>query len=540
MNKNKFILQVSESMSDSVAEFRKKVASFLAGEIGDDEFRAFHIPMGMYEQRQLGTYMIRVRLGAGLVLPVQLVAISDIAREFTDSVLHFTTRQDVQFHGVKLENAPAILERLFEVGLSTKGGGGNCMRNITTCARAGVCPKEAFDTAPHAIAVGEYLLGKKGSYSLPRKYKITFVGCDHDCSNAGVSDLGFFARIKDGKKGFSVYGGGGLGASPQAAILLEEFVEESEVLVVAEAIRLLFEAHGDREHRHKARLRYVLRRVGEQEFASLYFKYKKTAQADTAKFSVRNFEYPKSKTYGEIPESVGYRKNILAEKNEGFLSLVIPLTLGDISVDDLGLLAQVAGEYSQGFIHAAQVQDLVISSIPQVKIEEVFAKLKSLSFDFEINSVRKIVACTGASTCKLGLCRSQGLATAVEEKLQASCVESLNTVVRISGCPNSCAQHHIAKIGLQGRSKKINGRAMPFYTILAFGKTGAGDVEFAQAVGVVPAKRVPDLMAEILSSKNVDFETLKIVSSKYEKLDGEIPEDFYYDFGSDKVFSLKD
>ncbi|MHC4498724.1 MAG: sulfurtransferase TusA family protein, partial [Planctomycetota bacterium] len=190
-----------ETVRQDVLGYREHVSRFLQGETSAVSFRAYRVPMGIYEQRAAGKYMVRIRIGAGLVLPYQLDRIAELSKTYGSGVVHVTTRQDIQVHEVDIEDTPDVLEGLLEVGLSARGGGGNTVRNVTACPRAGVCPKGQFDVAPYAVAVAEYLLQFRSSYNLPRKYKIVFSGCSEDCAFASVADLGFFAHVKNGQKG---------------------------------------------------------------------------------------------------------------------------------------------------------------------------------------------------------------------------------------------------------------------------------------------------------------------------------------------------
>jgi len=256
------ILHIPDTVREDTLAYRGKVEKFIAGQTSAVAFRGYRVPMGVYEQRAAGKFMVRIRIGAGLVLPHQLERIAQLSKTYGNGIIHVTTRQDIQIHEVAIENTPDVLEGLLEAGLSSRGGGGNTVRNITACPGAGFCPDEQFDVTPHSIAVAEYLLQDRSSFNLPRKYKIVFSGCSTDCAFASVADLGFFAHIRNGVKGFSVYAGGGLGSNPRVAVMIEEFVEASEIFEVAEAIKRLFDKHGDRANRHKARLRYVLARLG--------------------------------------------------------------------------------------------------------------------------------------------------------------------------------------------------------------------------------------------------------------------------------------
>jgi len=515
------ILHIPKTVREDTLAYRSKVEEFLSGQTSAVAFRAYRVPMGVYEQRAAGKFMVRIRIGAGLVLPFQLEKIAQLSKAHGNGIVHITTRQDIQIHQVEIGETPDVLEGLLEVGLSSRGGGGNTVRNVTACSRAGLCSEEEFDVTGHSVATAEYLLADRGSFNLPRKYKIVFSGCSADCAFASVADLGFFAHHRDGVKGFAVYAGGGLGSNPAVAVKIEDFVEASEIFEVAEAIKRLFDKHGDRANKHKARLRYVLARVGASEFIRLY-------KQERAILNVEGLPY-------EAPEIRDIASDYPAPKES--VTVRLQLRNGDISADDLATVGRIAATYGQGLVRTTQLQDLHITGVAPEDVDKVNEELKKLSVDVFGDGGPKVVACTGAATCKLGLCLSQGLSDAISKKLSQA--GDSDTVIRISGCPNSCANHFIAKIGFQGKAKRVDGRLMPFYNVLADARTVEGDARLAETIGAVPAKRIPDLVAEALSNPSVDKELLRSLAAKYGDISTEsLPDDFYYDFGSDEPFSL--
>ena len=541
------ILRLPESVVQDILDYRSGVEKFLNGETSPIAFRAYRVPMGVYEQRAAGKYMVRIRIGAGLVLPYQLERIAQLSKTYGSGIVHVTTRQDIQIHEVNIEDTPDVLEGLLEVGLSPRGGGGNTVRNVTACPRAGVCPKEEFDVSPYAIATAEYLLQFKSSYNLPRKYKIVFSGCSADCAFASVADLGFFAHQKDGVKGFAVYAGGGLGSNPAVGFKIEDFITDNEILEVAEAIKRLFDKYGDRSNKHKARLRYVVARVGTQEFIRLYKLERQEVhnqglrgEIPKVRAGASKFEVLRSAVDNDNGQSP-LRHNVLPEKTEGLFTVRLRLNLGDIPADDLIKIAQVAEKFGQGLVRTSQLQNLLITSVPRQNIEKVKSALEDLSIDVLGNGCPKIVTCTGAATCKLGLCLSRNLADEISKEFHEKNVifNGKELVVRISGCPNSCGHHYIADIGFQGRAKRVNGRLMPCYDVLAGAQTIEGDAHLAEKIGTVPAKKIPDLLAEAFATSATKKEQLKGLVKRYGDFSSlEFPDDYYYDFGATELFSL--
>jgi len=540
------VLRIPESVRQDVLGYRASVAKFTSGRTKPISFKAYRVPMGIYEQRAEGRYMVRIRIGAGLVLPHQLDRIAELSKTFGNGIVHVTTRQDIQIHEVDIEDTPDVLEGLLEVGLSARGGGGNTVRNVTACPRAGICSKEQFDVAPYAIAAAEYLLQFKSSYNLPRKYKLVFSGCSSDCAFASVADVGFFAHVKKGVKGFSVYAGGGLGGSPAVGVKVEDFIAGDEILEVAEAVRRVFDKHGDRANKHKARLRYVLARVGQEEFVRMY-------KGEREQLSKEGLE-------GDIPEvrDIGSRfaasgpsgegggddlpawANVTVEKTNGLYTVRLRLNLGDISAEDLAKVGAIAAELGCGLVRTTQLQNLLITSVPRDNVEKVASALETLGVDIAVNGDAELVACTGAATCKLGLCLSRGLAAAIKDELgRGESAQKTGPVIRISGCSNSCGHHFIADIGFQGRAKRVDGRLMPCYDVLAGAKTVEGDAHLAERIGTVPAKRAPKLLAEAFAAGAFAGRAFEELVGRYDDFaESEFPEEYFYDYGSDEPFSL--
>jgi len=262
--------QVSNRIQAELDEFQEVVKRFKTGAINEGQFRIIRVPAGVYEQRENGTYMLRVRFPAGGATPAHLRRLGEVSAQFGNGLLHLTTRQEFQIHRVPLDSIIPALRSLAEAGLSTKGGGGNTVRNITACVDSGVCRDQVFDVTPYAVANSERLLADPLSLQLPRKYKITFAACDQDCSGATVHDVGFIARKQNGVEGFAVYVAGGMGGKSRLSSLLHEFIPATETFVVAEAIKRLFDKNGDRKNKHLARLRFLVEKIGLPAFRERY------------------------------------------------------------------------------------------------------------------------------------------------------------------------------------------------------------------------------------------------------------------------------
>ncbi|MDO8682196.1 MAG: sulfurtransferase TusA family protein [Armatimonadota bacterium] len=575
--------RIPESVIEDTKAFRFEVEKRLRGDTSPVAFRAIRVPMGIYEQRENDTFMVRVRGAAGVFLSHQIKRIAELAEKFGNGIVHVTTRQDLQIHRVLISDTPAILDSLLEVGLSPRGGGGNTVRNVSACRLAGVCVDEVFDVTPYAIALTEYLTTDRANFNLPRKFKAAFSGCGKDCALCSVADLGFFAHERDGIKGFSVYAGGGMGAHSALSVLIEEFIPAESIFMVAEAVKQLFDKYGDRSNRHKARLRYVLERVGADEFRRLYREELEAAKVSGKGFpettirlwswggdsEIRPWDsvvsgHPCPDTNAAIegvldisgkgfPETTARGKNAIPQKQAGLFTIPIPLQFGDIESAKLSALAEIVDRFAGGEIRTTQDQDLQLRNIPESSLDDLYNALREIDEALVSAQSIRAVACAGASTCKLGLCLSRGLAGALESELRD--IDSpLDAPIRISGCPNSCGQHPVAPIGLYGTAKRVNGKIMPFYTVVAGGRLAEGEAKLAELVARVPAKAVPSMLKEFLLAARDELrqnetpddlierwgaDYLRKLGEKYEKAPSydEAPE-FYRDFGKDEDFSL--
>jgi sulfite reductase (ferredoxin) len=538
------VIQIHETVRQDTLDHRRQVDRFLKGLVSPVAFKAYRVPMGMYEQRESGRYMVRVRLGAGLITPNQLAHVADLSQQYGNGSLHLTTRQDLQLHDLAMEDTPAILEALMKNGLSTRGGGGNTVRNVSVGPYAGVGPDEIFDVTPHAIALSEYLLQDRSSFALPRKFKIALSGSSQDDAFASVTDLGFFAQIQEGVRGFDVYAAGGMGANPRVGIKIESFVPEADIFVVAEATKRLFETYGDRSNRNKARLRYVLARLGHDRFVQTYLEQKQLVLKEGLRGDMpllRQIMTP-PEPMDISPSCPQTHLDVRVEKTPGYYTVRLPLPLGDIPAEDARRIARLAASLGLQFLRATQSQDLLLLSVPQTQLPQVDTVVQGLSVALQ-NDLPAMVACTGASTCKLGLCRSRGLATAIADALRWKVWGSDQAlpVIRISGCPNACAQHQIADIGFQGHARRVNGRLMPYYNIFVGARLQQGRTELGHKIGALPAKRIPAFMQGVYEQGLSTLEALKdCVMQHAATLETEaIPDDYFVDYDACRPFSLK-
>jgi sulfite reductase (ferredoxin) len=505
-------MRVSGDLPVELDALEKSIERFMAGAVSEAEFRVIRVPQGIYEQRESGTYMLRVRNTAGGVLAAQLRRLGEVAAKWGNGLLHVTTRQEFQVHRVPLDSIMPALRSLAVAGLSSRGGGGNTVRNITACCDSGVCPSELFDVAPYAIATTERLLADPLSLQLPRKYKIAFAACERDCSGATVHDAGFIARRRNSVDGFAVYVGGGMGGKSRLSSLLHEFVPATEALNIAEAIKRVFDKNGDRKNKHLARLRFLVERIGLDAFRKLYEKELAEVRASSPPpVEFRPFPVREPLTESEQAVQQGsaafvrwYRNNVSPQKQTGFFLVHIPLELGDLPATAAAALAAIVVAHGDGVLYATQSQNAVLRWIAGSELAALFEELDALGLAEPLPPVlRNLVSCAGASTCRLGICLSRGLAGAVRQELRSSeqDLEALGDLtLHISGCPNSCGRHPIGNIGLSGATRRVDGQLVPYYSVQLGGRVTEGKSRFGTNVGAVPARNVPAFLSELLAA----------------------------------------
>jgi sulfite reductase (ferredoxin) len=562
-----WVFRVPAGLAAELDEFQKTVEQFRAGVISEAQFRTIRVPQGIYEQRESGTYMLRVRFPAGGVLPDHLRRLGEVASTFGNGVLHVTTRQEFQVHRVPLESILPALRSLAAAGLSTKGGGGNTVRNVTACFDSGVCPHEVFDVAPYAVALTERFMPDPLSFQLPRKYKIAFAACGRDCPGATVNDVGFIARRQDGADGFTVYVAGGMGGKSRVASLLHEFIPASDAFLVAEAIKRVFDKNGDRKNKHLARLRFLVERIGLDAFRDLYEKELAALRA-SAPVSLQIRPYPNrnlAPAKGNAARTVAnstdfahwFASNVTPQKPPGFFMVHIPLALGDLPATKTAALADIVAAHGDGILCATQSQNVVLRWVAESELPSLREKLDTLGLAApEAPVLRNLVACAGASTCRLGICLARGLAKAIRQELSGSQLKLENLgdlAIHISGCPNSCGRHPVGNVGFSGAARRVDGRLIPYYAVQLGGRVTEGQTRFGTNVGAVPARNVPAFVRDFLtawqqSSESADFHRFvdndgKTVASQLIEQHQPAPsskqnKEFFFDWDATSAFSL--
>jgi sulfite reductase (ferredoxin) len=561
---------IPSAILEEIETFEQESRRMLSGEIVGDLFKPFRLQYGIYGQRQAGVQMVRIKIPFGGITANQLRRIAELAEQYTTGVGHVTTRQDIQLHFAELKDVPAIMRGLAEVGLTTREACANTVRNVTACHLAGVCQGEVFDITPYAKTVAYHLLRNPLNQSLPRKFKIAFSGCRHDCALTPIHDIGLLAaKAADGKIGFRMVAGGGLGSAPRIAQVLREFTPIDELIPSIEAVIKVFDTLGNRKNRNKARMKFVIEKLGFTEFKRRWedaYVSMGNARPNSQPITLLEHHDPlplimptsnglkagavngaANGSGQETPFAMWKRTNVVPQKQPGYATAGQMLHLADL-----------AERYSNGNLRTTINQNMVIRWVPEERLHDLYEDLASQGLsDPGAELVEDIIACPGTDTCGLGITSSKGLARALAEVFPAGRVpEDLKDVsVKISGCHNSCAQHHIATIGLHGVGKRIGEHTAPFYELHLGGKVN-GTAKIGQMTVKLPAKAVSAAITHLIEVYRRDRKSGEGLPAFIDRVGKNALKDelipytivpafaddrtYYYDWEADEEFVLED
>ena len=496
-----------------IKELETKISKFRSGEISDERFRAFRLTRGVYGQRQQGVQMIRIKLPYGKVTARQLQKICDVSDKFSTGVLHLTTRQDIQIHFVKLDETPAVWNELEEEKITLREACGNTVRNVTASPLAGIDKDEPFDVTPYAHAFFQYFLRNPICQEMGRKFKVSFSSSEKDSALSYIHDLGFIPKIKDGKKGFKVMIGGGLGAQPFLAQVAHEFLPVEQFIPFSEGVIRVFDRYGERTRRHKARMKYLISEIGLEEMLKLVEEERTALKSKI--FEIDETAYPGGGEYTAkkvpVEEPANQEKfekwlktNVVQQKQDGMYAVNIRIHIGNIPTDTARKFATIVENVAADDIRISINQGLMIKFIPKTGLPYVFNQLDKIGFaEPGFDSTADITTCPGTDTCNLGIASSYGI-TGVLEKMFKEEFEELiynnDIKIKISGCMNACGQHGMAQIGLHGSSIKSGEYVMPAMQLLLGGGTlGDGVGTVGEKVIKLPTKRTPDAIKALLN-----------------------------------------
>lgn len=521
--------------------------------------------------------MQRIKLPYGRITAEQMEVMAECAEEYSDNVLHITTRQDVQLHFVHIDDTPDMMRRLASSGITTREACGNSVRNVTACEYAGVCNDQAFDVTPYAHAATYFLLGHDDTQDFGRKFKIAFSGCsDHPCGLTNFHDAGLIAktRVVDGevKRGFTLVIGGGLGSVPHPAKTFDEFVPEEELLPTLQAISRVFAKTGERENRARARFKFVVKKLGidevnrliREERAKLRPDPRWTAYIADVRAKTEGATRPGAPLASAPPGTAlakWSRSNLRAQAQEGYFVATATLPLGDMTSDQARALATIARDLGCGSMQATVEQNVCLRWISGADVPELFRRLEAIGLaEPGAGTITDMVSCPGTDTCKLGISSSRGLAgelrkrlTLIDDKLDDA---TRGLHVKMSGCFNACGQHHAADIGFLGVSRNINGRRVPHFQVVVGGEWTRNAATFGLAIGAIPSKRVPEMLTNLterFAKERTEGETFqafiqrigkKAVRAMVDAVSSvpayEADKSFYSDWGDPREYSIGD
>ncbi len=540
--------QVPEALSREIDIFETEISLKQTGKLDDRVFAETRLRRGVYGQRydngerhdgkkaQQMAYprkellkgpntvwdapgMQRIKIPGGGLNAAQLETLADLAEEYSDGIAHVTTRQDIQLHYVHIEDTPALMRRLAAVDITTREACGNSVRNVTACPYAGVCQDEVFDVTPYSKALARFLLGHPDVQNFGRKFKPSFSGCtQHACALANMHDLGLVAatRTENGveKRGFAMYVGGGLGAVPYQAKLFDPFVPPEELLPLAQAIARVYARLGEKKNRNRARIKFLIQDLGIEKFRELVLEERKALEPDP-----RWTEYiqealqaeekplkPAEKLQGTGSEAFQrwLKTNIRPQRQEGYVVATATLPIGDATSHQLRALADIARRFSCESVRTTVEQNFVVRWVSENDLPELYEALATVGLGASgAGTIVDITACPGTDTCKLGISSSRGLAAELRNRLLEKSLQLDEAVqnlhIKISGCFNSCGQHHVSDLGFYGVSRKMSGYAVPHFQVVLGGEWGHNGGSYGMPVVAVPSKNIPEVVTRLTS-----------------------------------------
>jgi sulfite reductase (ferredoxin) len=538
--------KIPESLSREIDIFETEVALRKQGKLDERLFAETRLRRGIYGQRydngqrhdgkkvQEVAYpsgnltkgpstmwdapgMQRIKIPGGGLAAKQLETLADLAEEYSDGIAHVTTRQDFQLHYVHIDDTPSLMRRLAAANITTREACGNSVRNVTACPYAGTCRDEVFDVTPYSRALSKFLLGHPDTQNLGRKFKPAFSGCSqHACGLTSLHDIGFIAvqRGSDGaeERGFEMFVGGGLGAVPYQAKLFDPFIPQEELLPLSQAVARVFTRLGEKKNRSRARMKFLVQDLGIEKFKELVWEERRELSYDPRwtdyLADADQFQEAPLRPGGECPPIMPeplrrwLETNSRPQKQEGYVVVTVALPLGDITANQLRTLADIARRFTRETVRTTVEQNFVIRWISKADLPEVFDALQAAGLaQAGASTIVDIVTCPGTDTCKLGISSSRGLAAELRKRLAEKSFqldEAVNHLhIKISGCFNSCGQHHVADLGFYGVSRKVAGYAMPHFQVVLGGEWEHNAGTYGMPVMAIPSKRIPDVVARL-------------------------------------------
>ncbi|HEY8188662.1 MAG TPA: nitrite/sulfite reductase [Pyrinomonadaceae bacterium] len=508
-------------VQDELANYEQQIRKYQAGEVDETKMQKLRLHFGTYAQRQEGVQMQRIKIPGGVLTADQLIRIADAADRFGSGFVHFTTREDAQIYYVKLEETPDLLRFLAEAGITSREACGNTVRNITACYRAGTSATEAFNVLPYSQALFRYLVRNKYNQNLGRKFKIAFEGCAEDHSALRIHDIGLWAvtKTRNGKlrRGFRVYLGGGLGAAPHLAQIYADFLPVDELFNLAAAVLRLFDRYGERKARMKARMKFLVETLGWERFRTALDEerervgpipladYLEQSEKQTEEFTPETFGGPRSlRVLDSRTEDLQFqawvRDSVIEHKTPGFRGVHVRIKLGDLTAERARGLAEVVRQFSSNQLRISIQQNIYLPWVREEELSDIYAALVELSLaERGVGTIADVTTCPGSDTCRLGIASAKGLGSELarvaanggvgptsQSSLSRESARPLR--IKISGCPNGCAQHSIANIGFYAAALSQDDRSVPAYFVTLGGDSSPDHAQFGSLLGKFPAK----------------------------------------------------
>ena len=529
-------------VQDELAWYEEQIAKYRSGELDETKMQKVRLHFGTYAQRQEGVQMQRIKIPGGYLTADQLERIADASDRFGSGFIHFTTREDAQVYYVRLEETPTLLRYLAAAGITTREACGNTVRNITACYRAGTSATEAFDVRPYAESLFRYLVRNKFNQNLGRKFKITFEGCAEDHSALRIHDIGFWAatQTRNGelRRGFRVFLAGGLGAAPHLAQLYTDFLPAEEIFNLAVSILRVFDRYGERKARMKARMKFLIQSMGWESFVSalneerervgsIHMDHVFDERQDARQVShrVNRFRVIDSRAKDADFQSWA-RDSVIEHKLDGYRGVHVRLKLGDITSIRARGLAKIVREFSYGELRISIGQNVFLPWVREERLLDLYLSLKQIEVaEAGVGTLVDVTTCPGSDTCRLGIASAKGLGTAISESFNNGLAEyrelARDLRIKISGCPNGCAQHTVANIGFHAAALSHEGHTVPAYLVSLGGQTDPASAQIAQLIGKFPAKNCTQVIETLLrlykDERNADEQFNEFVGRVGEK-----------------------
>ncbi|MCI5158869.1 MAG: nitrite/sulfite reductase, partial [Candidatus Electrothrix sp. AUS1_2] len=565
------------SLDDDTVRFEQDFAEYRAGGLHETAFTAKRVKMGVYLERDRSSYMCRIRCSGNIITPKQLAGVASLAKIYGRGRIHVTTRAEVQIHGIKEKNVITVLRKLKEIGLSCKGGGGNTVRNIIANHDSGTSSKEVFDVLPCLLALAERLLRESDSWELPRKLKIAFSSLTDEKAFGFVQDIGFIAQLNaEGREGFRVYIGGGLGAHPKVGVQLHEFIPQEDVYNVVRAVKNMFHLYGNRRNKHRNRLKFLLHEdLGPSAFRTYYRQeLNKVLEIGYPKLDLMPLDHEENADR-DIPlaprkeDSDDFRiwkkRHVVQQSQKGLCRMKLSLFSGDLHAEDCRSLEKFLRPFGDNTLRLGTDQNMYLINIPEKFLANVYQEIMGYSTLSDRPMLYgNLVACSGSQGCQVGITAPKALTEALFTYLDTVAAADFcppnDIMIRISGCPNSCTNHWIADLGFYGKVRRVNGHLIPTYNVLGNGGMFGGTLRIAEKVGWVHAYDLPRFITEVMrryahfkeqSEVIVDFHDYwrsggkdiitELCTSGYNDIPAFTQDkNYYFDHGADQLFSLKE